>query len=71
LLLLSSRTLALVLGGLYLAAQQTVLAFALVGALMNVVVILIVGRAVKAWDNAQVVTLACPSGTTGAGSGYD
>jgi lipopolysaccharide exporter len=45
--LLFGRTLALVLGGLYLAAEHTILMFALVGTLVNVVQIAFVGRAVK------------------------
>jgi hypothetical protein len=42
--LLAARTAALVLGGLFLTANQTVMAYALVGAVMNVFLILSVGR---------------------------
>lgn len=44
--LLAIRTIALVLGGLYLTADQTILVFSLVGAVMNFVLILLVGYAV-------------------------
>jgi O-antigen/teichoic acid export membrane protein len=44
--LLCARTAILVLGGLTLAAEHTVLAFSLVGAIMNIVLILLVGLAV-------------------------
>jgi hypothetical protein len=44
--LLAVRTLALVLGGLYLSALQTVMVFALVGAAMNAFLILKVGQTV-------------------------
>lgn len=44
-ILLTARTLVLVLGGIYLPATQTILLFSLVGAIMNVVFIFIVGRA--------------------------
>jgi len=44
--LLAARTTALVLGGLFLSAPQTVMTYALVGAVMNVFLILSVGRAV-------------------------
>jgi lipopolysaccharide exporter len=44
--LLFARTAALVLGGLFLTASQTVLAYAIVGAVMNAVLIIGVGRAV-------------------------
>jgi len=44
--LLAARTAALVLGGLFLTANQTVMAYALVGAVMNVFLILSVGRAI-------------------------
>ena len=43
-ILLAMRVLALVVGGLYLTALQSVALFSLVGALMNVVLILLVGR---------------------------
>jgi len=46
LVLLAARSLALVLGGLYLNPLHTVMAFALVGAAMNVFLIFWVGRAV-------------------------
>ena len=42
--LLAARTAALVLGGLFLSAYQTVMAYALVGAVMNGFLILSVGR---------------------------
>ncbi|MBP1767629.1 MAG: hypothetical protein H6P98_1744 [Candidatus Aminicenantes bacterium] len=44
--LLGARTAALVLGGLFLSAHQTVMAYAVVGAVMNAFLILSVGRAV-------------------------
>jgi len=44
--LLAARTLALVLGGLYFSAPQTVTLFSLVGAVMNAFLIYHVGRAV-------------------------
>lgn len=44
--LLAARTAALVLGGLYLTAGQTVMAYAIVGAVMNAFLIVSVGRAV-------------------------
>jgi len=44
--LLAARTTALVLGGLFLTAYQTVMAYALVGAVMNAFLILAVGRAI-------------------------
>jgi len=44
--LLAARTAALVLGGLFLTAYQTVMAYALVGAVMNAFLILAVGRAI-------------------------
>jgi O-antigen/teichoic acid export membrane protein len=45
---LLGRTLVLVLGGVYLSAESTVLLFSLFGAIMNVVFIMVVGRAVHA-----------------------
>ena len=45
---LSGRSAALVLGGMYFTATQTVLAFALVGAVLNVAFIVVVGLALKA-----------------------
>ncbi len=44
--LLAARTAALILGGLFLTAYQTVMAYALVGAVMNIFLILSVGRAI-------------------------
>jgi lipopolysaccharide exporter len=44
--LLIARALALIIGGMYLSASQTVLLFSLVGAVMNVVFIIIIGFAV-------------------------
>ncbi|MBE3144229.1 MAG: hypothetical protein IMZ61_09945 [Planctomycetes bacterium] len=44
--LLTARTAALVLGGLSLSAYQTVMAYAIVGAVMNVFLIFAVGRAI-------------------------
>jgi O-antigen/teichoic acid export membrane protein len=44
--LLAARTAALILGGLFLTAYQTVMAYALVGAVMNVFLIMAVGRAI-------------------------
>ncbi len=44
--LLAARTAALVLGGLFLSAYQTVMAYALVGAVMNGFLIYAVGRAI-------------------------
>lgn len=41
------RTLALIVGGLYLSASYTVLLFSIVGAIMNVVFIIIIGFALK------------------------
>lgn len=46
-LLLSGRTLSLLLGGLYLTAVQTVVIFSVVGAVVNAGAIAFVGRAVK------------------------
>jgi lipopolysaccharide exporter len=46
--ILLGRTLVLVLGGSYLSAASTVLLFSLFGAIMNVVVIVVVGRALHA-----------------------
>ncbi len=46
LVLLAARTLALVLGGLYLSALHAIMLFSLVGAAMNTVLILLVGYAV-------------------------
>jgi len=46
LVLLGARSLALVLGGQHLTAAQTVLLFSIVGAVMNAVLILLVGFAV-------------------------
>ncbi len=45
---LAGRSTTLVLGGMYLTATRTVLAFALVGAVLNVAFIIVVGRALKA-----------------------
>ena len=45
--LLILRTLALIVGGLYLSASYTVLLFSIVGALMNVIFIFIIGFALK------------------------
>jgi hypothetical protein len=50
--LLAGRTLALVLGGLYLAASQTVLTFSVVGVIVNVAAIVFVGHAVKNRERA-------------------
>jgi len=47
LVLLAVRTFALVLGGLYISASHTVILFAVVGAVMNVILIFRVGYAVK------------------------
>jgi O-antigen/teichoic acid export membrane protein len=44
--LLAARTAALILGGLFLSAYQTVMAYALVGAAMNAFLIFAVGRAI-------------------------
>lgn len=44
--LLAARTAALILGGLLLTASQTVMAYALVGAVMNLFLIFSVGRAI-------------------------
>ncbi|MCG7853327.1 MAG: oligosaccharide flippase family protein, partial [Methanosarcinaceae archaeon] len=44
--LLAARTAALVLGGIFLTASQTVMAYAIVGAVMNAYLIFSVGRAV-------------------------
>jgi O-antigen/teichoic acid export membrane protein len=52
LVLLAARTSALVLGGLYLSAKQTVLLYALVGAVMNGFLIFWVGRAVMKKEGA-------------------
>lgn len=46
LVLLAARTLVLVLGGLYLNASDTIMPFALLGAIMNLFLILLVGHAV-------------------------
>ncbi|MBN1363503.1 MAG: oligosaccharide flippase family protein [Syntrophaceae bacterium] len=46
LVLLAARILALVLGGLYLTASQCILLFSLVGAAMNLFLIILVGHAV-------------------------
>lgn len=46
LVLLAMRTFALLLGGLYLSASQTIMLFSLVGAAMNAALILLVGREV-------------------------
>jgi hypothetical protein len=46
LFLLAARTLVLVIGGTYLSAWNTVLLFSIVGALMNLFLILLVGYAV-------------------------
>lgn len=46
LVLLAVRALALMLGGLYLNASQTIMLFALVGASMNAILIVLVGHAV-------------------------
>jgi hypothetical protein len=43
--LLIARALALIIGGTYLLASQTVLLFSLVGAAMNVIYIIIIGFA--------------------------
>ncbi|MGA2531514.1 MAG: oligosaccharide flippase family protein [Candidatus Aminicenantales bacterium] len=45
--LLVLRTLALIVGGLYLSASYTVMLFSIVGAIMNVIFILIIGFALK------------------------
>ena len=47
LILLMGRALALIMGGIYLPASQTVLIFSLVGAVMNIVYIIIIGFALK------------------------
>lgn len=44
---LALRASFLILGGIYLSAQQTIMLFALMGAIMNVILILIVGLAIK------------------------
>lgn len=49
--ILIARATALVLGGMYLAAGSTVLLFSLVGAVLNVVFIVLVGRAV--WSSER------------------
>ena len=46
--ILLGRTLVLVLGGWYLSAASTVLLFSLFGAIMNLVVIVVVGRTLHA-----------------------
>jgi hypothetical protein len=46
LVLLAARVVALVLGGFYLSAMQSIMLFALVGAVMNAILILLVGYAV-------------------------
>jgi hypothetical protein len=46
LVLLAGRAMALVIGGVYLTASQTILLFSVVGAGMNLFLILLVGRAV-------------------------
>jgi hypothetical protein len=43
--MLIARALALILGGMYLSAAQTVLSFSLVGAVMNVAFIIMIGLA--------------------------
>jgi len=48
------RALLLVLGGLYLSAPQTIALFSMVGAGMNAVLILLVGRAVIKVEGMQV-----------------
>jgi len=50
--LLAARTTALVLGGLFLSAPQTVMLFALVGAAMNAFLIFSVGRTVMKKEGA-------------------
>lgn len=52
LVLLAARSSALVLGGLYLTVGQTVMLFALVGAVMNAVLIARVGYAVMKKEGA-------------------
>jgi O-antigen/teichoic acid export membrane protein len=47
LILLIFRTLALILGGLYLSSAATVLVFSLVSAVMNAIYIVIIGSAIK------------------------
>ena len=53
--LLAARSSALVLGGIYLNAGQTVMMFALVGAIMNAFLIFRVGRAVLKNEGALVL----------------
>ena len=48
--LLAGRTAALVIGGTYLAATQTVFLFSVVGAAINLLLILLVGRALRAQE---------------------
>jgi lipopolysaccharide exporter len=55
LFLLVARSAALILGGLYLNAGQTVMLFALVGAVMNAVLIIRVGRAVMKKEGAATL----------------
>ncbi len=52
LVLLALRTLALVLGGLHLEASETVLLYSLVGAIMNAVLVLLVGNALRQRERA-------------------
>lgn len=44
--LLAARALTLILGGMYMTASNTVMAFSLVGALMNIIFIFIIGHAI-------------------------
>lgn len=53
--LLVTRSAAMILGGLYLKLTQTVMAFAIVGAIMNLFLIYFVGREVVRWEGRHSI----------------
>lgn len=63
--LLIARALVLILGGIYLRAAQTVFLFSLVGALMNVIFIVMIGRALMRMEGGTDLKSAFEAVTKG------
>jgi UPF0716 family protein affecting phage T7 exclusion len=51
-ILLAARTLVLIVGGMYMTASQTIFLFSVVGAVMNIIFIVIVGLALMRKEGA-------------------
>lgn len=51
--LLAARTMALVLGGMYLTASRTIFLFSIIGAIMNIIFIVIIGFVLMKKENAN------------------